>query len=184
MADESVNASTNVTAIGFVGIVEQIEAGKLANEFTWGQGLGPRAGEWRAMTGKLGGCLLHKAEAIALHWDFRANSTRAVDVPQQFYHGLCTGLAACCASTSRRSWCLERAGPTYNLLAEIANGGESNNEVFATAFGGLVAAAKEVLSQTQEGHSERAALLLSTCPSGSGACSADQLERLEHHLHT
>jgi len=162
--------------------VRRIRAGESPDEFCWGQGLGP-SGDWRSMFGKVAGCLLHKAEVIALQWDISENGTQRVDVPEHFYRSLGLDLAACCSMTSRADWCMTRAGPAYASIVALADGQDDlATEAMARAFATLAGAAGELLAKHAEAYSEKAALLLAACPEGAGACRPEDLERLRQQL--
>eukprot|EP00930_Biecheleria_cincta_P101234 TRINITY_DN92864_c0_g1_i1.p1 TRINITY_DN92864_c0_g1~~TRINITY_DN92864_c0_g1_i1.p1 ORF type:complete len:220 (-),score=54.13 TRINITY_DN92864_c0_g1_i1:50-709(-) len=168
--------------------VKQVEDGLVQNGFCWGRGLGP-SGDFRSMFGKVAGCLLHKAEVIAMQWDVSSgNATGAVDAPAQFYRTLCNDMAACCAFTSKRSWCLGVASPAYTLLATMAEAADKDvensmdqSDNLADTFAILTKAAAQLLEEIKEGYSERSGMLMSAC-NGASSCSAADLDRLRRAL--
>jgi len=168
--------------------VKQIEDGQVQNGFCWGNGLGPK-GDFRTMFGKVAGCLLDKAEVLAQQWEIATpNLTVAVEAPGHWYRMVCTDMAACCVFTSRKGWCLSKIGPVYGKLAQMAEDADKDvehaldkSDELAGVVADLTQAASELLDDIKEGYSDRAALLMSTCPSGT-RCSAADLDRLRREL--
>jgi len=166
----------------FEDLVQKMHDGQAPNNFYWGDGLAP-PGDWRTMFAKVGGCLLHKAEVIATQ--FELDESNDTVIPRKLILETCLDLASCCAKTSKRPWCIKKAAPVYNrlkfLLHRKGDGGlstERDKEDLIWAFAELTAAAAERFNEVHEGYSERAELLLTTCPSGVDSCSASQIGRL------
>mmetsp|Transcript_58984 Transcript_58984/g.95433 ORF Transcript_58984/g.95433 Transcript_58984/m.95433 type:complete len:224 (-) Transcript_58984:87-758(-) len=170
-------------------MVGWIEDGTVDNGFCWGKGLGPPGG-WRSMVGKVAGCLLDKAHVLAMQWDVSIpNITGAVDAPARFYRTVCQDLAACCASTDSRGWCLEKVAPAYSQLAKLAQVADTEDEdasdELASVFAVIARAASQLLLESKVGHSDRAGLLLATCPAADGGntpCGPEDLDRLRREL--
>mmetsp|Transcript_103709 Transcript_103709/g.231677 ORF Transcript_103709/g.231677 Transcript_103709/m.231677 type:complete len:220 (-) Transcript_103709:125-784(-) len=171
-------------------MVRQIEEKEISNGFCWGKGLGPQ-GDWRTMFGKVAGCLLNKAEIVAMKFHVPTVDSRGVE--EHLYMTICTDLAACCASTSKKGWCIEEVSDAYTHLAEIAQAASSANAAtfdpstidpdrIAWAYASLTLAANHLLGEIKEGYSEKAALLLGTCPGGPNTCKSSDLTRLSEQL--
>lgn len=163
----------------FETLVQKMYDGQAPNNFYWGDGLAP-PGDWRTMFAKVGGCLLHKAEVIATKFELDGNGTV---IPRKPIFGICLDLASCCAKTSKRPWCIKKAGPVYDrlkslLLRQGDASTDRDTEDLVWAFAQLTAAASERFNEVQEGYSERAEMLMSACPNGIDSCSAYQVGRL------
>lgn len=167
-------------------MVTRIENGLVENSFCWGSGLGP-VGDFVTMEAKVGGCMLDKAEVIAMQWNMSGNSSAPGLQPPSFYRGLSLDLAACCADTGRRGWCIDKLSPAYDELLKLANLLEETvDDVFVTdkdisedltaVFDTVSKAAAELFSEIQEDFSSRAGLLVSSCPS---KCTANDMELIK-----
>mmetsp|Transcript_83895 Transcript_83895/g.218412 ORF Transcript_83895/g.218412 Transcript_83895/m.218412 type:complete len:222 (-) Transcript_83895:133-798(-) len=173
-------------------MVQNINQGKVENTFCWGNGLAPEGRDWKTMFGKVAGCLLHKAEIIAMQWDISDNSTFSIDAPTRFYSLLAADLASCCTLSSRKEWCMEKVGPAYQRLVSLWKVGgedyETDETELASVFLTVSSAAAELLrdfGSREKGHSEKAGLLLGACAyggGGAGTCQPSDLERLRRLL--
>eukprot|EP00931_Biecheleriopsis_adriatica_P089859 TRINITY_DN63933_c0_g1_i1.p1 TRINITY_DN63933_c0_g1~~TRINITY_DN63933_c0_g1_i1.p1 ORF type:complete len:230 (-),score=50.47 TRINITY_DN63933_c0_g1_i1:57-722(-) len=172
--------------------IKQMEDGTISNNFCWGEGLPPQGRtDWRSLMGKVAGCILHKAELIALQWDIAANRGRGGGAsPPLFYRRLCTSMASCCSILAdEKGDCVGRLSTTYSQLVKMAEAADADttrkmdqsNEL-ASVFASLTQVSSHFFGQVKEGYSGKAEMVMNTCQGSPASCTAADLDRLRQEL--